>query len=48
MLGDLGKIIRARKPKRIPVVLSREKIGSIFNYLTGENLLMAGLMYGSG
>lgn len=47
-LGDLGKIIRARKPKRIPVVLSREEIKRIFNYLTGENLLMAGLMYGSG
>lgn len=47
-IGDLGNIIRARKPKRIPVVLTREEIRKIFNYLTGEKLLMAGLMYGSG
>ncbi|MFO7914333.1 MAG: phage integrase N-terminal SAM-like domain-containing protein, partial [Candidatus Krumholzibacteriales bacterium] len=47
-LGDLGNIIRARKPKRIPIVLTREEIKRIFNYLTGEKLLMVGLMYGSG
>jgi len=30
-LGDLGNIIRARKPKRIPGVLTREEVREIFN-----------------
>ncbi|MBD3424636.1 MAG: integron integrase [Candidatus Latescibacteria bacterium] len=47
-LGDLGNIIRARKPKRIPVVLTREEVRSIFKYMKGDKLLMAGLMYGAG
>ncbi len=47
-LGDLGKVIRARKPKRLPVVLTREEVKAIIGQLKNENQLMASLMYGSG
>lgn len=39
---------RASKPKRLPTVLSRQEIQSIFSYLSGTSLLMAQLMYGAG
>lgn len=39
---------RARKTKRLPVVLSRSEIGSILQVLTGVSKLMAQLMYGTG
>jgi len=47
-VGDLGDIIRARKPKRLPVVLTSQEVRRVFNHLKGTKLLMAGLMYGSG
>lgn len=39
---------RANKPKRLPTVLSRREIHSIFSHLSGTSLLMAQLMYGAG
>jgi integron integrase len=47
---ELGPIdaIRARRPKRIPVVLSADEIERVLAVLTGETRLMAGLLYGSG
>jgi len=47
-IGDLGDVIRARKPKHLPVVLTREEVKSIINQLIGDKWLMAMLMYGSG
>ena len=47
-VGDLGEVIRAKKPKRLPVVLSREEIRAIFSNLSDEKLLAAKLMYGTG
>jgi len=39
---------RAKKPKRIPVVLTRDEVHKIFAHLHGMPRLMAGLLYGSG
>ncbi len=47
-LGDLGNVIRARRPKRLPVVLTREEVKAVLAQLTGEKWLMASLMYGAG
>jgi len=47
-LGDLGDIIRARKPKRLPVVMTRDEVKSVLSQLDGEKWLMASLMYGAG
>ncbi len=47
-LGDLADYTRARKPIRLPVVLSRDEISRLFNYLHGQPALASGLLYGAG
>ena len=47
-VGDLGEVIRARKPKRLPVVMTREEVKAVLANLPGDKWLMASLMYGSG
>lgn len=47
-VGDLGEVIRARKPKRLPVVMTREEVKAVLANLSGDKWLMASLMYGSG
>src|SRR5262245_24254377 len=47
-VGDLGEVIRARKPKRLPVVMTREEVKAVLANPTGEKRLMASLMYGAG
>ncbi len=47
-IGDLGEVIRARKPKRLPVVMTREEAKAVLDHLRGDKWLMASLMYGSG
>jgi integron integrase len=45
---DLGAITRARKPKRLPVVLTRDEVVDVLACLKGDKRLMAALMYGAG
>jgi len=47
-IGDLGDVIRARKPKRLPMVMTRDEVKVVISQLSGEKWLMASLMYGSG
>ncbi len=47
-VGDLGGVIRARKPDRLPVVMSREEVKSVLAQLSGDKWLAARLMYGTG
>jgi integron integrase len=47
-VGDLDEVICARKPKRPPVVMTRDEAKSVLAHLTGDNWLMASLMYGAG
>ena len=40
--------IRARRPKRLPTVLSKDEVQALIACLSGSSQLMAQLMYGSG
>ena len=44
----LDKVIRADKPKRLPVVLTRAEVRRVLNELSGRARLVVGLLYGSG
>ncbi|BAS26851.1 integron integrase [Limnochorda pilosa] len=46
--GDLGSVIRARKPRRLPVVLTKDEVRAVLAELEGTYRLIASLMYGSG
>ncbi len=47
-LGELGDIIRARKPKRLPVVMTRQEVKTVLGQLRGDKWFMASFMYGAG
>ena len=47
-VGDLGQVIRARKPIRLPVVMTREEVKAVLANLTCDKRLMAMIMYGAG
>ena len=47
-VGYLQGIVRAKKPQRLPVVLSRDEVKAILGHLEGTAALMAGLLYGAG
>lgn len=40
-VGDLGEVIRARKPKRLPVVMTRDEVKAVLANLSGDKQLMA-------
>jgi integron integrase len=47
-IGWLQGVERAKRPSRLPVVLTRDEVHKIFAHLHGTHRLMAGLLYGSG
>lgn len=47
-LGDLGQFIRAKRPKKLPVVLSVNEIDKLLRCMEGQQWLMASLLYGTG
>jgi integron integrase len=47
-IGWLEGVERAKRPARLPVVLTRDEVHKIFAHLHGTARLMAGLLYGSG
>jgi integron integrase len=47
-VGELGDLVRASKPRRLPVVLTRNEVKALLAGLDGDRWLMASLMYGSG
>jgi integron integrase len=47
-IGDLGEVVRARKPKRLPVVMTRDEVKAVLANLTGDKWLMVSMMYGAG
>src|SRR6185436_7788110 len=47
-LGDFSEAVRASKPRRVPVVLSREEVRQLFAALEGTPRLMVQLLYGTG
>ena len=46
--GQIGGVIRAQRPKRLPVVLTREEIDLVLAELTDSYRLIVQLLYGSG
>ena len=47
-IGDMSKIVRAKRGIRLPVVLSVDEVHALFGVIEGANLLMVQLLYGSG
>jgi integron integrase len=47
-LERMNEIVRAQRPARLPVVLSREEVSALLSQLRGSVWLMASLMYGAG
>lgn len=47
-LGDFSDFLRARGPKKLPTVLTKQEVRQLLNHLSGEAYLCASLMYGSG
>jgi len=45
---DLEHIERAKRPQRLPTVLTREEVHDLLSRLSGMPLLMASLLYGAG
>ena len=47
-LGDITTAIRAKKPQKLPTVLTRGEVATVFRELEGTHKLIAALLYGSG
>lgn len=47
-LGELGNFVRAKRPKKLPVVLTRNEVTRLLEKLNGKQKLMASLLYGTG
>ena len=47
-LERLDDVIRARKPKRLPTVLTQEEVAALLAALNGEPATIATLLYGAG
>ncbi|WP_425492076.1 integron integrase [Novilysobacter selenitireducens] len=44
----MDSVVRAKRPQRVPVVLSREEVDRMLALLDGQLWLMAALLYGTG
>ena len=47
-LGDIGVFTRAKRPRKLPVVLARDETSALLAHLKGRNAIITGLLYGSG
>ncbi len=47
-IGYINGVVRAKRPHRLPVVLTRQEVRSIFGFLAGSDWIMAMLLYGAG
>jgi integron integrase len=46
--GSIENVVRAKLPKRLPDVLTKNEVNRLLNYLRGEEWLVANLLYGAG
>ena len=44
----LGNLVHAKRPQRLPVVLTRDEVQRVLAHLDGTDWLVASLLYGSG
>ena len=47
-LGDMGEFVRAKRPKRMPTVLTRNEVEKLLHHLKGIHGVMGSLLYGTG
>ena len=47
-LGEMEEFARAKRPRRLPEVMTRDEVQALLSKMSGITGLMAGLMYGSG
>ncbi|MFQ6115389.1 MAG: integron integrase, partial [bacterium] len=47
-IGRFDDVIWAKKPKRLPVVFTRDEVKAVMRHLSGTQWLMAMLLYGAG
>lgn len=47
-LGLVSGVVRAKRPEHLPVVLSKDEVRRVFDFMRGVPRLMAMLLYGSG
>ena len=47
-IEELGRVAPAKRPERMPVVLTREEVRAVLAQLDGTDALVAKLLYGSG
>ncbi len=47
-LGLVSGVVRAKRPERLPVVLSKDEVRRVLDLMKGSTRLMAMLLYGSG
>ncbi len=47
-VGEIPEFQYARKPRRLPVVLTQDEVKEVFKYLNEPHKTMVGLMYGAG
>jgi integron integrase len=47
-LGDILDAVRAKRPERLPVILTKAEVRKLFAHLDGPHWLPACLLYGSG
>jgi site-specific recombinase XerD len=45
--GWLHEVVRAKKPRKLPVVLTQNEVRAVLNSLSGTSRLMASVLYGS-
>jgi integron integrase len=47
-VGDLEGVIRARRSRYLPVVMTRDEVRAVLDQLSGDKWLVGSLLYGSG
>ena len=47
-IGWMGKVVRAKQPHRVPVVLTQDEVAAVLRHLSGTPWIMATLLYGAG
>ena len=46
--GDMGGFVKAKRPQRLPEVMTRDEVEALLGQMHGVSALMAGLMYRGG
>jgi integron integrase len=47
-IGEMEEFVRAKRPQRLPEVMTKDEVQAFFDRMEGITALMAGLMYGGG